>query len=317
MKQFTWKSAISVNTWTLKILGLWPGAELYKLNKYTFYMIFVILLNNSHILFQAANVVNAYQDLKALSTMIFSLFTKLLTSAKMLMFIWKSRTLQRFMSQMESEEFRPRNHQQVIMAQSLLKAWKMIYFLFSVLVWSSVSLRTFYPVLDGTVKDHNLPFPAWYPYDHKTSPFYQITYLHQVICYWISGTATANTDTFIAALMMCIGTQCDILSDNLRNLTNCGNDGEFNKKLVDCVEHHKKIVRFATECNSFFNEIVLAQFLVSSVSLALTMFEVTVVEPLSIECFSIMGYVSSVFVQIFQYCWFGEEVEARVSQQYF
>ncbi|KAH0820907.1 hypothetical protein MTP99_008857 [Tenebrio molitor] len=315
IKKFNWKSAISVNTWFLKLIGLWPGPDLYKMNKYTFYMIFVIFLINSHIFFQAANAINAYKNLKALITIMFTIFTKLLTSAKMLMFVRKSGTLQRFMLQMESEEFQPKNDQQVMMVQRLLKSWKKVYFVFWVMALCIVSLRTFFPLLDGTVKDYRLPLRAWYPYDYKTSPLYEITYLHQVICDWISATATVNTDTFIAALMMCIGTQCDILSDNLRHLTNCEDDGEFNKKLVDCIEHHKKIVRFAIDCNSFFNEIVLGQFVASSLTLALTMFEVTVVEPLSIECFALMSYVSGACVETFQYCWFGQEVQARVSHQ--
>ncbi|CAH1367589.1 unnamed protein product, partial [Tenebrio molitor] len=313
MKKFNWKSAISMNTWFLKLTGLWPGAELYKLNTYTLYMIFVFLLVNSHIFFQAANVINAYKNLKALITIIFSIFTKLLTSAKMLMFIRKSATLQRFMLQLESEEFQPKNDQQIKMIQRSLKAWTMIYLVFWVLALCIVSFRSFFPILDGTVKNYKLPFPAWYPFDYKTSPLYQLTYFHQVICVWISGIATVNMDTFIAALMMCIGSQCDILSDNLRNLRNCG-DEDFSKKLIDCIEHHKKIVRFAKECNTFFSKIALGQFVASSLTLSLALFQMTVVEPLSIECFSIMNYVSGACVETFQYCWFGQEVEARVSQ---
>jgi hypothetical protein len=247
MKKFNWKSAISMNTWFLKVTGLWPGAELYKLNTYTLYMIFIFLLVNSHIFFQAANVINAYKNLKALITIIFSIFTKLLASAKMLMFIRKSATLQRFMLQLESEEFQPKNDQQIRMIQRSLKAWTMIYLMFWVLALSIVSFRS---ILDGTVKNYKLPFPAWYPYDYKTSPLYQITYFHQVICVWISGIATVNMDTFIAALMMCIGYQCDILSDNMRNLRNCG-DEDFPKKLIDCIEHHKKIVRYEESSNQF------------------------------------------------------------------
>jgi hypothetical protein len=99
-------------------------------------------------------------------------------------------------------------------------------------------------------------------------------------------------DTLIASLMMYIGTQCDISSDNLKNLKNDG-DKDFAKKLLQFVEHHKKVVRydeesdwfdlcnesfrFATECNNFFNEIVLGQFFTSAVSLAVAMFQVTVV----------------------------------------
>jgi hypothetical protein len=39
------------------------------------------------------------------------------------------------------------------------------------------------------------------------------------------------------------------------------------------------------------------------------------VEPFSTEYFSILTYVSAASVQIFLYCWFGQQVEARVSQK--
>jgi hypothetical protein len=250
MKKFKWKSALSVNIWFLRLVGLWPGAELYKLNNYTFYMIFVFLFYNSHLFFQTANVLTAYRNLQTLTTIIFSMFSKLLTCVKMLIFIRKSGILHRLMLQIESEELQPKNDQQLAMVRPLFKAWKIMYFMFCVPVLCIVVFRTIFPILDGTVKNYRLPFPAWYPYDYKKTPFYQITYLHQVICVWISGIVTVNMDMFIAALMVYICTQCIILSDNIRSLTNCG-DGEFNRKLVDCIEHHKKIVKYEDDSNQF------------------------------------------------------------------
>jgi hypothetical protein len=292
MKKFNWKSTISTNVLFLKVTGLWPETGLYKLNKYTLYMIFVVILVNSHNFFLTANVVNAYQDLQALSAIIFTIFMKWLTSGKMIFFIRKSETLKHLITQLENEEFQPKNEPQVVMVQPLLKMWKMIYFVYWVPVFSTITFWTIFPILDGTVKDYRLPFSAWYPHDYKMSPLYEITYLYQVVCFWYLATLNVNMDTLIASLMMYIGTQCDISTDNLKNLRNDG-DKDFAKKLLQFVEHHKKVVRydeesdwfdlcnesfrFATECNNFFNEIVLGQFFTSAVSLAVAMFQVTVV----------------------------------------
>jgi hypothetical protein len=167
MKKFNWKSTISTNVLFLKVTGLWPETGLYKLNKYTLYMIFVVILVNSHNFFLTANVVNAYQDLQALSAIIFTIFMKWLTSGKMIFFIRKSETLKHLITQLENEEFQPKNEPQVVMVQPLLKMWKMIYFVYWVPVFSTITFWTIFPILDGTVKDYRLPFSAWYPHDYK------------------------------------------------------------------------------------------------------------------------------------------------------
>jgi hypothetical protein len=76
--------------------------------------------------------------------------------------------------------------------------------------------------------------------------------------------------------------------------------------------------------------IVLGQFFTSSVSIGLTMFQLTLVRvvldfffctgcdflkkvaPFTSECYSLLFYVGSATVQIFLYCWFGNEVEYKV-----
>ncbi|RZC18441.1 odorant receptor 49b-like [Asbolus verrucosus] len=124
---------------------------------------------------------------------------------------------------------------------------------------------------------------------------------------WLLAAANVNTDTLIAALMMYIATQCDILCDDLKNLCQ-----DFDRKLINCVKHHRDIVRFANNSNKFFSMIVLGQFFTSTVVIALTMFQLTLVDPLSSASVSHLIYVTAITSQIFLYCWFGNEIEIKV-----
>ncbi|RZC36703.1 7tm 6 domain containing protein, partial [Asbolus verrucosus] len=117
-----------------------------------------------------------------------------------------------------------------------------------------------------------LPFSAWYPYDTKISPLYEITYLYQIIGIWFLTVGAVNMDTLIAALMMYIATQCDILCDDLKNLHH-----DFDRKLINCVKHHREIVA-----------------------------------PLSSASVSHLIYVTAITSQIFLYSWYGNEVEIKV-----
>ncbi|RZC41867.1 7tm 6 domain containing protein, partial [Asbolus verrucosus] len=165
------------------------------------------------------------------------------------------------------------------------------------------------------VKDSRLPFLAWYPYNSKVSPFYEITYVYQIVSISFIAIANSNIDTLIAALNMYIGAQFDILCDDLRNLQDLTQSASlsFNEKLTDCIQHHKKILSFAEDSNNCFNWIIFLQFFASSLSISLTLFQMTVVIPLTNEFNSLFSFVSAMLVEIFIYCWFGNEVEIKSS----
>ncbi|KAH0821559.1 hypothetical protein GEV33_001232 [Tenebrio molitor] len=219
----------------------------------------------------------------------------------------KIKTIKRLLKELESEEFQPRSEHQKISLEPTLKSWKVIYAAFWIVTVPALSSVSIFPIIDGSARHHRLPFWAWYPYDTTTSPNYEITYFYQVVGIWFLAICNINMDTLMAALMMYTVTQCDILCDNLRNIKS----GDRGKQIIQCVQHHKKILSFAQSSNKVFNEMVLGQFFTTSASLALGMFEFTLVQPLSSEGIWVTMYLSSMTVQIFLYCWFGNLVEDR------
>ncbi|KAJ3648708.1 hypothetical protein Zmor_020489 [Zophobas morio] len=81
----------------------------------------------------------------------------------------------------------------------------------------TVFLWAIYPILDGSVKQNSLPFRAWYPYDTTVSPFYETTYVYQIVSVAFIASTGITVDTLITALSEFIGAQCDILCDNIKN----------------------------------------------------------------------------------------------------
>ncbi|RZC33392.1 7tm 6 domain containing protein [Asbolus verrucosus] len=109
---------------------------------------------------------------------------------------------------------------------------------------------------------------------------------------------------------MYVGTQFDILCDDLRNLYDPDEEG-ISKKLIACIKHHKGILSFAGNSNDFFNWIFFLQFFVSAISIGLTMFQLSVVDAFANEFYSLVFYLNAVLVEIFMFCWFGNEVEVK------
>ncbi|KYB28921.1 Odorant receptor 46a, isoform A-like Protein [Tribolium castaneum] len=211
----------------------------------------------------------------------------------------------------KNEMFQPKNLKQIKMVQPSLNEWTTLFRMFWFSGFAAMFLLSLFPLVDGTYKEFRLPFLAWYPYDTKSSPFYELMYLHQVISTYTVGVVDISADTLIAALNMYVGTQCDILCDNIRDID--GPVQEMDAKWKKCFTHHKEILKFAEHCQKFFNWIVLTQFCASVISIGLSMFQLTLVVPLSSEFFMFIFYLGAITVEIFMYCWFGNEVELKSS----
>ncbi|XP_063925626.1 uncharacterized protein LOC135139351 [Zophobas morio] len=150
--------------------------------------------------------------------------------------------LKNIMASLEDKILWPKNSQQRKLIEPGVNFWKFTYrgfyfpVIFNLLMWAV------YPIMDGSAHESKLPFSAWYPFSTKNSPSYEITYFYQIIGISVLAITNLNMDTFVAALMMYVGSQCEILCDSLKN---CGRSGtkNYNTNLIECVNHHRKIIR--------------------------------------------------------------------------
>ncbi|KAJ3661817.1 hypothetical protein Zmor_006199 [Zophobas morio] len=313
MEKFDWKGTIKINIFLLKIVGLWPkGDEVYKCDLYTCYAITsTTLFTICHNLLQTINLFFIYKDLEALTASIFIALTQLLAILKSYYLVQNMGTLKHLMVTLNSNMFQPKNLEQRRLINPNLEAWKLLFKVYWGNACCTLLLWAIYPIMDGSVSQHRLPLLVWYPYTTESSPLYEITYIYQLMCSYFICIINISVDTLIAALNMYIGAQCDILCDNLKNINH--HMGTVNSQWRKCIAHHKEILKFADNSQKFFNWIVLIQFFTSAVSIAFTMFQLTVVAPFSSEFYSFIFYLLSVTVEIFMYCWFGNQVEVKSS----
>ncbi|RZC35601.1 7tm 6 domain containing protein, partial [Asbolus verrucosus] len=308
MEKFYWELVIRTNLQMLHSVGLWPkNDEIYKLDLYSFYAAFsVIIIMIGHNFFQLMYVFSVYKNLEALTEMMVITATDFLITIKLCFFLLNMRKVKELMITLNSVLFQPKSFQ-LDLIRPHLNIWKKTYIGYWMLVGSAVVAMVIFPFVDNSFKDHRLPFLTWYPFDATISPVYEIIYIYQVVGVSFRTVAVVNMDTLIAALMVYITTQCDILCDNLRNI-----DKNFYETLfIKCIRHHQEVVRFAKSSNNFFNVIILGQFFSSTTVIAFTLFQLSLVDPLSSAGFSHMSYISAIVVQVYLYCWFGNEIELK------
>ncbi|RZC41655.1 7tm 6 and/or Imm37 domain containing protein [Asbolus verrucosus] len=314
MKKFDWKLSIRRNLQVLNIVGLWPELDgNFKSNLYTLYSTTTLaVFIYGHNFFQTINVFFIYPDLEAISGTIFVTLSEMLTMVKSYYMLQNMNILKQLMTTINNDIFQPKNTMQKNFIESSLNFWKKVGMLLWTMSGGAIFFWSTYPILDNSIKESRLPFLAWYPYDTKISPYYEITYIYQIISVTVIASATLSIDMLIAALNVFTGAQFDILCDDLRHLHD-DISLDFNAKLINCVKHHKEILKFSTKSNIFFNWIVLVQFFISAASIGITMFQLTIVTPFTSEFYSMVTFGIAIIVEIFMYCWFGNEVEIKSS----
>jgi hypothetical protein len=243
MAEFNWKTSLKTNTFFLKITGLWPkDTETYKLNAYTLYSAFCLIgLFGIHTFSQVFNIF-IIDDLETFTSSIFITLACVGGVAKTWQLIRNMPTLKQLFVSITDDIFQPRNDRQIALITPSILFWQRFYLVFRVLGYNTLFFWAAYPIFDKKTKEHQLPFVAWYPYDSKISPLYEITYVHQIVAMGYAVLSGVNVDMLIAALNMFIGAQCDILCDDLKHLG--GDEKEMGSRLVNCVKHHRAILKF-------------------------------------------------------------------------
>ncbi|RZB41505.1 7tm 6 domain containing protein [Asbolus verrucosus] len=310
MKRFDWKQVIRVNIFISKVVGVWPpGDETYGCTFYTLYELFIVLcLQTCFIFSQTVDVISNLDNLQAVTGTIFVLLMEMLAPLKSFTLLTNMGMLKQLMTTVNSDLFQPRNSRQVSLVQPIMNAWKKTVGTFWFFTFGWLFFVSLDPIFDKTFREYRLPFGTWYPYSTKVSPQYELTYLHQFLAITSITLVNINMDAIIAALNMYIGAQLDILCDDVRHLQNSADVGE---NLIRCVQHHREIVKFAEFTNRFYNWMIFEEFFVGGVSIGISMFQLTVVAPLSNEFYSFVSYSFAVCVQVFLYCWFGNEIEVK------
>lgn len=240
MEYFDWKYTPRLNIFILKMIGLWPEGEAsYKLNLYILQsstLILVFLLG--HIFFQAANIFVIFDDLEAVTGTIFILLTEIMAIFKSYYLIKNMKILKQLMGVLNNRLFQPKSSQQISTIGPFLGFWSTIYYSLSIISAGAIVFWAVFPILDQS-HESRLPFLAWYPFDYKVSPYYELVYIYQIMSTSYIGSVNLNIDTLIACLNMYAGCQFDLLCDNLRNIQKCKGEERL---LMQCILHHRMIL---------------------------------------------------------------------------
>ncbi|XP_012059526.1 PREDICTED: odorant receptor Or1-like [Atta cephalotes] len=187
---------------------------------------------------------------------------------------------------------------------------------YSLLATSSVTGTTIGSVLN--IMQGHLPYRIWLPYNYNVSTTFWAISVHQIITVIFSAMINIGTDTLVFGLILHTCAQLKIFESRLhkliinrtiRYLENTFSPSNKNKiGISECIRHHLSIYKYAKTVNIVFNQVLFVQFFASILVLC------TSVYYLSIHITELSGtatflvYTIGMFVQIYIYCWSGNEV---------
>ena len=236
MAKYDWISVIRLNLFSFELIGIWPKNGNYKLNFYllrslTIGFIFGFIQTAS----QTFKLLTNITDMQVVAGTSFMVISCSLILMKMVSIARNVKTLRQLLATLNDDLYQGRSTEQIEIITPSIKIWKLTYNLLG----GSISGALIFWAVDS-FRRRRLPFISWYPYNTTSSPMYEITCVHQLASLSFAAFANVNMDTFLAAFSLYGATQFDILCDNVKNLQAEG----FREGLVECVKHHRAIVKY-------------------------------------------------------------------------
>lgn len=154
----------------------------------------------------------------------------------------------------------------------------------------------------------------------KTFPFrvYLPTFIPKILIvpfYWCGVTWNAmlivTHDCLFMGLMNYICAHLRILELSMIPLAD-KNVKRPTDKFISCIEHHQLIVKFTSEVETFFTNVVFCQFITSMIITGLTAFQITIAESLDGAQLTIIAYLACISSELFIYCWFANQIIEQV-----
>ncbi|XP_018406209.1 PREDICTED: odorant receptor 46a-like [Cyphomyrmex costatus] len=212
--------------------------------------------------------------------------------------------------------YKPRDEDEVAIQTKFDKFIRSCSIKYSLLATSSITGGTIGSVL--SVMQGHFPYRMWLPFNYNVSSMFWIISIHQMVTTIFATMINVGTETLVFGLILQTCAQFEIFESRLHKLiinktikylghASClSNKNETG--LSECIRYHLSIYQYAKAVNIIFNQVLFVQFFSSILVLCTSVYYLsTHIRELSAAA-SFLAYTICMFVQIFFYCWSGNEV---------
>ncbi|OXU25581.1 hypothetical protein TSAR_001224 [Trichomalopsis sarcophagae] len=236
--------------------------------------------------------------------------------------------LMNFISNYTKNEWnKPKNFEEATIHLNILSETRYISYAYAAFILVSIFFRSITPILEsGTFII--LPLDACYPYNADNFIAFSLTYLHQIISGVTLTCMHIGTDTLFVGLLLQMNYQLHVLKYRLRRLGNSKTyknntqtikDRELFMKatISQRVREHESIFRFGYDLQKTFKPILMAQMVVVVPSVIINVYFLSIyTDRLNLKYFMTFFFALVSLMQIYMFCWYGNEILLSVSKFY-
>ncbi|XP_043264938.1 odorant receptor 94b-like [Colletes gigas] len=271
---------------------------------YTVYTIFVFLAMHTLVITQILDLVFIVDNQDDFSDNFYVTLAMIITFVKMCSMLITKKNIVTLIDTLQREPFLPMDAEEFEIrtqydSMSENNTMTYTYAIVSYVIWM------FLVTLILEFENRKLVFRAWLPFDYTSVLGFSIAFGHQIISSLICSASNVACDSLFSGLLIHIYGQFEILGYRLRHIERDNDDS-----VKQCARHHKHIYKFARMVNEQFKLIVFVQFLTSTSTVCFDLYRLTQKE-LGSESVDILLYASVTLIQIYYYCWYGNEVKLK------
>ncbi|XP_011633609.1 odorant receptor 67a-like isoform X1 [Pogonomyrmex barbatus] len=174
------------------------------------------------------------------------------------------------------------------------------------------------------ILDGQLPFNTWVPWHCTSFLLYWFTSLQEIVAVIIATVVNVATETTILGFCLQTCAQFAILKHRLQKMAksrekelsrknSLNNASHQTGKLSEHISHHLCIIRLAEMINDVFSQVIFVQFFVSILVLCSCLYHLSSHLTFT-DVTTLIVFIFSMFVQIFIYCWAGNEVMLKSAE---
>ncbi|CAL1679071.1 unnamed protein product [Lasius platythorax] len=167
------------------------------------------------------------------------------------------------------------------------------------------------------ILEGQLAYRTWVPYDYTSPLLFSITSIQECVTIIFASIVNVATETTILGFCLQICAQFEILEHRLQRMAKEKKKETFRISLNDAsnetgklsehILHHLCIIRLAKMFNNVFSQVFFIQFFISLMVLCLTLYHLSSHMTFA-DIAPLIVYTFFLFLQIFIYCWAGNEV---------
>ncbi|KAL0112582.1 hypothetical protein PUN28_012114 [Cardiocondyla obscurior] len=308
---------LTLNFLIITVCGIWRPIEWTSFGAKLLYNIFTVVIVLSQYFMTITEfldilfVVNNIDDFAANTLMFFSMMA---VCCKTTIILTRRNEIINLVQSLLEKPHKPQNQDEVAIQTKFNEFIKSCSLRYSFLATCSVTGLTVGSIIN--ILHGHLPYRIWLPWNYSMRMFY-ILAAHQMITLAFAATIDVGTETIVFGLFIQTCAQLEIFEDRLRKLIinktskYLGRTCSLKKEktnISDYIHYHLSIYKYAKTVNVIFNEVLFCQFFGSILVLCTSVYFLSmhIKEPSAI--IFILMYTICMFVQVFVYCWSGNEV---------